>query len=233
MISSVPPPNYSGREEPSSVRALANQAFSRAAGAALIPGNGIRLLKDAGEVAARGDAALRVVAGTPATGGMFRVDQLIAALARKHLWLTDAYCAGMTSCVQALRSAAKDGVDVRLLVPSAADSLRKRNDYLSPNHPPPRRPLVRSRSILPALPIRIYLSALPGPFLKQGAACEPIADQHGPGPVRHKLRDAHHDRQGSDIVALRWLIPNRWWMSRCCLSLPPAHFRFVNTCFCR
>ena len=37
------------REALSPVRALANQAFSRAAGAPLIPGNSIRLLKDAGE----------------------------------------------------------------------------------------------------------------------------------------------------------------------------------------
>jgi len=74
---------------------------------------------DAG--AAHGQVALRVVASTPATGGMFRVDQLIAALAKERLWLTDAYYAGMTSYVQALRSAAKDGVDVRLLVPNATD----------------------------------------------------------------------------------------------------------------
>jgi len=76
---------------------------------------------DAGVV--HGQVALRVVASTPATGGMFRVDQLIAALAKKRLWLTDAYYAGMTSYVQALRSAAKDGVDVRLLVPNATDIL--------------------------------------------------------------------------------------------------------------
>ena len=65
--------------------------------------------------------ALRVVASIPATGGMFRVDQLVAALAKNRLWLTDAYYAGMTSYVQALRAAAKDGVDVRLLVPNATD----------------------------------------------------------------------------------------------------------------
>ncbi len=69
----------------------------------------------------QGDVALRVVASVPTTGGMFRVDQLIAALAKERLWLTDAYYAGMTSYVQALRSAAQDGVDVRLLVPNATD----------------------------------------------------------------------------------------------------------------
>src|SRR6185503_2104721 len=57
----------------------------------------------------------------PATAGVLRLDQLVAALARKRLWLTDAYYAGMTTYVQALRAAAKDGVDVRLLVPNGTD----------------------------------------------------------------------------------------------------------------
>ncbi len=68
-----------------------------------------------------GDVALRVVAGTPNTAGLLRVDQLVAAMAQKTLWLTDAYYAGTTSYVQALRAAAADGVDVRLLVPGASD----------------------------------------------------------------------------------------------------------------
>jgi cardiolipin synthase A/B len=64
-----------------------------------------------------GDAALRVVATVPNTAGLFRLDQLVAALARKRLWLTDAYYAATAPYVQALRAAARDGVDVRLLVP--------------------------------------------------------------------------------------------------------------------
>jgi cardiolipin synthase len=68
-----------------------------------------------------GNVCLRVVASVPATAGVFRVDQLVAALARKRLWLTDAYYAGMTTYVQALRAAAQDGVDVRLLVPNGTD----------------------------------------------------------------------------------------------------------------
>jgi len=68
-----------------------------------------------------GDMSLRVVASVPATAGMLRLDQLVAALARKRLWLTDAYYAGTTTYVQALRAAAKDGVDVRLLVPNGTD----------------------------------------------------------------------------------------------------------------
>ncbi len=68
-----------------------------------------------------GETRVRVVATVPMTAGMSRVDELVAALARERLWLTDAYYAGMTSYVQALTAAAKDGVDVRLLVPNATD----------------------------------------------------------------------------------------------------------------
>lgn len=68
-----------------------------------------------------GEVTLRVVASEPASAVMLRVDQLVATLARERLWLTDAYYAGTTLFVQALRAAAKDGVDVRLLVPSASD----------------------------------------------------------------------------------------------------------------
>jgi cardiolipin synthase A/B len=68
-----------------------------------------------------GNMSLRVVATLPATAGMFRLDQLVAAMARQRVWLTDAYYAGTTAYVQALRAAARDGVDVRLLVPNATD----------------------------------------------------------------------------------------------------------------
>ena len=72
-------------------------------------------------IARAGDVRMRVVASVPATAGMLRLDQLVAALARNRLWLTDAYYAGTTVYVQALRAAARDGVDVRLLVPNGTD----------------------------------------------------------------------------------------------------------------
>jgi cardiolipin synthase len=68
-----------------------------------------------------GNVTLRVIASMPNTAGLYRLDQLIAAGARKSLWLTDAYFVGTTPYVQALCAAAKDGVDVRLLVPQATD----------------------------------------------------------------------------------------------------------------
>jgi cardiolipin synthase len=68
-----------------------------------------------------GAIGLRVVASAPNTTGLYRLDQLIAAEARETLWLTDAYFVGTTTYVQALAAAAKDGVDVRLLVPGGSD----------------------------------------------------------------------------------------------------------------
>jgi cardiolipin synthase len=68
-----------------------------------------------------GDVALRIVASMPNSAGLYRLDQMIAAAARETLWLTDAYFAGTTPYIQALSAAARDGVDVRLLVPQATD----------------------------------------------------------------------------------------------------------------
>jgi cardiolipin synthase len=68
-----------------------------------------------------GDVDLRVVATVPNTAGLYRLDQLIAAIARRSLWITDAYFVGVAPYVQALSAAARDGVDVRLLVPGTSD----------------------------------------------------------------------------------------------------------------
>jgi cardiolipin synthase len=68
-----------------------------------------------------GDVSLRVVDTIPNRGGIYRVDQLIAAIARKSIWLSDAYFIGTSSYVQALAAAAASGVDVRLLIPGASD----------------------------------------------------------------------------------------------------------------
>jgi cardiolipin synthase len=68
-----------------------------------------------------GDVPVRVVTTVPNTASLFKVDQLVAAMARRTLWLTDAYFAAPAAYVEALRAAARDGVDVRLLVPGASD----------------------------------------------------------------------------------------------------------------
>ncbi|HEY9161646.1 MAG TPA: phospholipase D-like domain-containing protein [Desulfomonilia bacterium] len=78
-------------------------------------------IPQAGALHPEGDVMLRVVASVPNIAGLFRMDQLIAATARRSLWLTDAYFVGLTPYVQALMASARDGVDVRLLVPGTTD----------------------------------------------------------------------------------------------------------------
>ncbi len=68
-----------------------------------------------------GDVALRVIATMPSTWGVFKLDQLVASVARETLWVTDAYFVGVSAYINALIAAAKDGVDVRLLVPGTVD----------------------------------------------------------------------------------------------------------------
>jgi cardiolipin synthase len=74
-----------------------------------------------GSVAHAGEVSVMVVASEPTRGGLSRLDQFIATVAREKLWLTDAYYVGIPSYVEALRAAARDEVDVRLLVPGASD----------------------------------------------------------------------------------------------------------------
>jgi cardiolipin synthase len=78
-------------------------------------------LRSKASIPAVGTVMARVVASTPTTAQLYRLDQLIAAGARRSLWLTDAYFVGTTLYVEVLKSAATDGVDVRLLVPRASD----------------------------------------------------------------------------------------------------------------
>jgi cardiolipin synthase len=68
-----------------------------------------------------GDVALRVIATMPATWGVFKIDQLVASVARETLWVTDAYFVGVSAYINALIAASQDGVDVRLLVPGTVD----------------------------------------------------------------------------------------------------------------
>ena len=83
---------------------------------------------------------MRVLGHFAATAGLYRLEQLIAVLAQKTLWLTDAYFVGTTSYVQALRGAAMDDVDVRLLVPGSSGDLK----FLRPISRAGYRPLLEA-----------------------------------------------------------------------------------------
>ena len=118
----IPPWRDTGVEVRGPVIADVAQAFSRAwaeAGPELPADE----LPDRNSIPVAGSVDLRILGSVAATAGLYRLEQLIAALAQKTLWLTDAYFVGTTSYVQALRGAAMDGVDVRLLVPGSSGDL--------------------------------------------------------------------------------------------------------------
>jgi phosphatidylserine/phosphatidylglycerophosphate/cardiolipin synthase-like enzyme len=68
-----------------------------------------------------GPVSLRLIPTEPFTGNLLRLDLLVGSLARRSLWITDAYFVGTGAYLEALRRAAADGVDVRLLVPQYSD----------------------------------------------------------------------------------------------------------------
>ena len=62
-----------------------------------------------------------VMAGVPDSMGLYRLEQLVAEIVERSLWLTDGYFVATTAYVRALSGAARAGVDVRLLVPGSSD----------------------------------------------------------------------------------------------------------------
>jgi cardiolipin synthase len=81
----------------------------------------------AGAVTPAGDAEVRVISGEPGQERAYRVIELLAVGSVERLWITDAYLVAPPRLVQALRDSAKDGVDVRLLVPGSSDLPLVRN----------------------------------------------------------------------------------------------------------
>lgn len=81
----------------------------------------------AGGAAPQGEAEVRVIAGVPGRERTFRVTELLTAGSMKRLWVTDAYFVAPTRLLQALQDAARDGVDVRLLLPGSSDLPLVRN----------------------------------------------------------------------------------------------------------
>lgn len=73
------------------------------------------------EVPASGSAHVRVLAGEPGRSRLGPLTQLVLAGATTRAWLTDAYLVAPRPLVQALADAARDGVDVRILVPGTSD----------------------------------------------------------------------------------------------------------------
>ena len=61
------------------------------------------------------------MSGLPGHSRIYRLTQVLLANAASRIWITDAYFLTPTTMYEALTAAARDGVDVRVLVPGRSD----------------------------------------------------------------------------------------------------------------
>jgi cardiolipin synthase len=74
-----------------------------------------------------GHTALRVVATEPGRERGSRTIELLFGVSAQRIWVTEAYLAAPQRLYQAFKDAARDGVDVRLLLPGSSDIRVVRN----------------------------------------------------------------------------------------------------------
>ena len=104
---------------------LLDVAFERAwefAGGSPIPPDEVP-----GDVPAAGETAVRVVATEPGRERAYRTIDLLLGVSAEKIWVTEAYLAAPQRLYQAFIDAARDGVDVRLLLPGTSDLKAVRN----------------------------------------------------------------------------------------------------------
>lgn len=104
---------------------LLDVAFERAwkfAGGSPIPPDEVP-----GDVPIAGETSVRVVATEPGRERAYRTIDLLLGISAEKIWVTEAYLAAPQRLYQAFIDAARDGVDVRLLLPGASDVRLVRN----------------------------------------------------------------------------------------------------------
>lgn len=74
-----------------------------------------------GETESCGSASVRAVEGSPGKLRIYRAFELLVASAAHRVWITEAYLVAPTPLMATLIAAARDGVDVRLLLPGKSD----------------------------------------------------------------------------------------------------------------
>ncbi len=79
------------------------------------------------DVTETGGTAVRVIATEPGRERAYRTVDLLLGFARSRIWITEAYLVTPQRMYQALQDAARDGVDVRLLLPGTSDLRVVRN----------------------------------------------------------------------------------------------------------
>lgn len=113
----IPPWRDTGVEFRGPVAAVIDRAFGRtwAAAGGILPEDEV---PDPATVRAEGNVAVRVVEGEPGRSRIYRLSQFVAVGVERRLWITDPYFVLPPAMTEALAAAARDGVDVRVLVPA-------------------------------------------------------------------------------------------------------------------
>jgi cardiolipin synthase len=99
------------------VAAVIDRAFARTwavAGGTLPPEE----LPDPQQVPPMGETAVRVVEGEPGRSRIYRLSELVQVGVERSLWITDPYFVLPPAMAESLAAAARDGVDVRVIVPA-------------------------------------------------------------------------------------------------------------------
>ena len=115
--SGVPPWRDTGVEVRGPVAAAIDRAFARswdAAGPPLPPEE----VPDPASVPHAGSVSVRVVKGEPGRSRIYRLSQFITVGVERRLWITDPYFVTPPAMTEAFAAAARDGVDVRIIVPA-------------------------------------------------------------------------------------------------------------------
>lgn len=113
----VPPWRDMGIEVRGPVAAVIDRAFGRS-WAAAGPHLPLDEIPDPEMIDRAGDVSVRVVEGEPGRSRIYRLSQFVAVGVERRLWITDPYFVTPPAMTEALAAAARDGVDVRILVPA-------------------------------------------------------------------------------------------------------------------
>ncbi len=113
----VPPWRDTGAEFRGPVVAILDRSFSRTwseAGPPLPPDE----IPDPEQIPRAGEVGVRVVEGEPGRSRIYRLFQFVAVGVERRLWITDPYFVLPPALTEGLAAAARDGVDVRVMVPA-------------------------------------------------------------------------------------------------------------------
>ena len=115
--SGVPPWRDTGVEVRGPVAAAVDRAFARSWHAAGDP-LPEEEVPDPASIPRAGDVSVRVVEGEPGRSRIYRLSQFITVGVERRLWITDPYFVTPPAMTEAFAAAARDGVDVRIIVPA-------------------------------------------------------------------------------------------------------------------